>query len=122
MVPWRASADGEVTPKLIEWYARFAAGKPGALVIEATGIRDIPSGPLLRIGHDRYVEGLTQLTKAVKEASTGFLYGFCELSQTFYITIMPNSQQWTARNVTDTGGFNDECSRFACRESSIPFD
>ena len=28
------------------------------LVVEATGIRDIPSGPLLRIGHDRFIPGL----------------------------------------------------------------
>jgi 2,4-dienoyl-CoA reductase-like NADH-dependent reductase (Old Yellow Enzyme family) len=79
MVPWRASDDGEVTPKLIEWYTRFAQGKPGAVVIEATGIRDIPSGPLLRIGHDRYIDGLTQLTQAVKEASEGETKVFIQL-------------------------------------------
>ena len=49
MVPWRASDDGQVTPAVIDWYARFAAGRPGVIVIEATGIRDVPSGPLLRI-------------------------------------------------------------------------
>jgi len=54
MVPWRASPDGEVTPDVLAWYERFARGRPGALVIEATGIRDIASGPLLRIGHDRF--------------------------------------------------------------------
>ena len=27
------------------------------IVVEATGIRDVPSGPLLRIGHDRFVAG-----------------------------------------------------------------
>ena len=39
---------------------RFAEGRPGVIVVEATGIRDIPSGPLLRIGHDRYIPGLRQ--------------------------------------------------------------
>ena len=45
MVPWRATEDGLVTPEVLEWYERFARGQPGALVVEATGIRDIPSGP-----------------------------------------------------------------------------
>ena len=71
MVPWRATDDGFVTPDVIDWYRRFAEGKPGVLVVEATGIRDIPSGPLLRIGHDRFIEGLTTLASAVHEASQG---------------------------------------------------
>jgi len=50
MVPWRATEDGVVNDDVLDWYARFARGRPGAIVVEATGIRDIPSGPLLRIG------------------------------------------------------------------------
>ena len=45
MVPWRATDDGFVTAEVIDWYARFAVGRPGAIVVEATGIRDVPSGP-----------------------------------------------------------------------------
>jgi 2,4-dienoyl-CoA reductase-like NADH-dependent reductase (Old Yellow Enzyme family) len=71
MVPWRASDDGFVTPDVIDWYRRFARGKPGALVVEATGIRDVPSGPLLRIGDERFVPGLRELVAAVREASEG---------------------------------------------------
>ena len=71
MVPWRATEDGFVTEANIEWYRRFAAGRPGALVVEATGVRDIPSGPLLRIGHDRFLPGLKRLVEAVREASGG---------------------------------------------------
>jgi 2,4-dienoyl-CoA reductase-like NADH-dependent reductase (Old Yellow Enzyme family) len=71
MVPWRASDDGLVTPDVIDWYARFAQGRPGVIVVEATGIRDVPSGPLLRIGHDRFVPGLRDLVAAVREASAG---------------------------------------------------
>lgn len=71
MVPWRASADGEVTPEILAWYERFARGRPGALVVEATGIRDVPSGPLLRIGHDRFLPGLTELARTVRQASDG---------------------------------------------------
>ena len=71
MVPWRASAEGDVTQDVIDWYVRFAQGKPGAIVVEATGIRDIPSGPLLRISDDRYVAGLQRLNDAVRKASDG---------------------------------------------------
>lgn len=71
MVPWRATEDGFVTPNVLAWYRRFAEGQPGAIVVEATGIRDIPSGPLLRVGHDRYVPGLAELVEAVHRASGG---------------------------------------------------
>jgi 2,4-dienoyl-CoA reductase-like NADH-dependent reductase (Old Yellow Enzyme family) len=71
MVPWRATEDGFVTQDNLDWYRRFAEGRPAALIVEATGIRDIPSGPLLRIGHDRFIPGLKQLVAAVREASDG---------------------------------------------------
>ena len=71
MVPWRASEDGFVTGDTLDWYERMARGRPGALVVEATGIRDIPSGPLLRIGDDRFIPGLRELAAAVHQASEG---------------------------------------------------
>lgn len=71
MVPWRATEEGSVTEANIEWYERFARGRPGAIVVEATGIRDVPSGPLLRIGDDRFVPGLARLVDAVRRASGG---------------------------------------------------
>lgn len=71
MVPWRATDDGHVSPEVLAWYERFAQGQPGALVVEATGIRDIPSGPLLRISHDRFLPGLRQLVETVHQASRG---------------------------------------------------
>jgi 2,4-dienoyl-CoA reductase-like NADH-dependent reductase (Old Yellow Enzyme family) len=79
MVPWRATEDGFVTDGVIEWYSRFARGQPGAIVVEATGIRDIPSGPLLRIGHDRFIPGLQRLCTAVREASRGRTKLFIQL-------------------------------------------
>ena len=60
-----------VTPEVLAWYERFARGRPGAIVVEATGIRDVPSGPLLRIGHDRFIPGLAELARCVREASGG---------------------------------------------------
>jgi 2,4-dienoyl-CoA reductase-like NADH-dependent reductase (Old Yellow Enzyme family) len=71
MVPWRATDDGFVTREVLDWYRRFADGRPGVLVVEATGIRDVPSGPLLRIGHDRFVPGLRELADTVREHSGG---------------------------------------------------
>ncbi|MBK8097528.1 MAG: NADH:flavin oxidoreductase [Planctomycetes bacterium] len=71
MVPWRASDEGFVTADVLDWYSRFAEGRPGVLVVEATGIRDVPSGPLLRVGHDRFVPGLRDLVDRVREHSHG---------------------------------------------------
>src|SRR5690242_20323566 len=71
MVPWRATEDGFVTQQNLDWYKRFAEGRPAVLVVEATGVRDIPSGPLLRIGDDRFVPGLRKLVETVREASDG---------------------------------------------------
>ena len=71
MVPWRATEEGYVTEEVIDWYERFARGMPGAIVLEATGIRDVPSGPLLRIGHDRFLPGLRRLVDTVRRASGG---------------------------------------------------
>ena len=79
MVPWRAEDDGAVTADNLDWYGRFARGQPGAIVVEATGIRDIPSGPLLRIGHDRYVPGLEQIVQRVREESKGYSKLFIQL-------------------------------------------
>src|SRR5581483_10561277 len=71
MVPWRATEEGDATDEVIDRYERFARGRPGAIVVEATGIRDVPSGPLLRIGHDRFLPGLRRLVDTVRRASDG---------------------------------------------------
>jgi 2,4-dienoyl-CoA reductase-like NADH-dependent reductase (Old Yellow Enzyme family) len=79
MVPWRASDAGFVTPEVLEWYECFARGRPGAIVVEATGIRDVPSGPLLRAGHERFIPGLRQLVQVVRNASGGATRLFIQL-------------------------------------------
>src|SRR6266850_1212525 len=79
MVPWRATEDGFVTQDNLDWYRRFAEGRPAALVVEATGVRDIPSGPLLRIGHDRFLPGLRKLVETVREASEGHTKLFIQI-------------------------------------------
>jgi dimethylglycine catabolism A len=97
MVPWRATEDGLVTRDVIDWYRRFAEGRPGVLVVEATGIRDIPSGPLLRIGHDRFVEGLRALAAAVREASGGETLLLIQLIDFLAIRRRPPRDKYLAR-------------------------
>ena len=97
MVPWRSNEAGEVTQDVIDWYARFAQGKPGAIVVEATGIRDIPSGPLLRISHDRYIEGLARLVDAVREASNGQTRLLIQLIDFLNIRRRPDPEKYFER-------------------------
>jgi 2,4-dienoyl-CoA reductase-like NADH-dependent reductase (Old Yellow Enzyme family) len=97
MVPWRATDDGFVTDENIEWYERFARGKPGAIVVEATGIRDIPSGPLLRIGHDRFVPGLSKLVQAVRRASEGRTRVLIQIIDFLAIRRRPEPEKFFAR-------------------------
>ncbi len=102
MVPWRATDDGFVTDDVIEWYSRFAKGRPGVIVIEATGIRDVPSGPLLRVGHDRFVEGLSKLTRAVKQASGGETKLFVQLIDFLNIKRRPTRESFLGRFLSIT--------------------
>jgi dimethylglycine catabolism A len=97
MVPWRATDDGFVTPEVLGWYERFAQGQPGAIVIEATGIRDIPSGPLLRVGHDRYVPGLRQLVETVHRASAGRTRLFIQIIDFLSIKRRPTKENFFGR-------------------------
>lgn len=68
MVTWLSNDAGEVTPDVTARYTRYARGRPGMIVLEAMGVRDIASGPLLRISHDRYVPGLTRLVSDMRPA------------------------------------------------------
>src|SRR5258708_40126946 len=58
MVPWRASEDGEVTPAVLARYARLARGRPAALGVGATRVRDVAIGPLVRLTGDRFLRRL----------------------------------------------------------------
>jgi 2,4-dienoyl-CoA reductase-like NADH-dependent reductase (Old Yellow Enzyme family) len=97
MVPWRATDEGYVTQDVIDWYERFARGMPGAIVVEATGIRDVPSGPLLRIGHDRFLPGLTRLVEAVRRASEGRTRLFIQLIDFLAIRRRPEPKKFFER-------------------------
>jgi 2,4-dienoyl-CoA reductase-like NADH-dependent reductase (Old Yellow Enzyme family) len=97
MVPWRATEEGFVTAEVLGWYERFARGQPGAIVVEATGIRDIPSGPLLRAGHDRYLEGLSRLVQTVKRASSGRTRLYIQLIDFLSIKRRPTREAFFGR-------------------------
>jgi 2,4-dienoyl-CoA reductase-like NADH-dependent reductase (Old Yellow Enzyme family) len=103
MVPWRATEDGFVTQHNLDWYRRFAKGRPGVLVVEATGVRDIPSGPLLRIGHDRFLPGLKQLVETVREASDGQTKLFIQIIDFLSVKRRPEKSKYFERflKITD---------------------
>ena len=97
MVPWRATEDGFVTQQNLDWYQRFAEGRPGVLVVEATGVRDIPSGPLLRIGDDRFIPGLRKLVDVVREASDGQTLLFIQIIDFLAIKRRPEKAKYFQR-------------------------
>lgn len=97
MVPWRATEDGFVTRNVLNWYERFAAGQPGAIVVEATGVRDIPSGPLLRIGHDRFIPGLREMVETVRRASGGHTRIFIQIIDFLTVRRRPEKEKYFAR-------------------------
>jgi 2,4-dienoyl-CoA reductase-like NADH-dependent reductase (Old Yellow Enzyme family) len=103
MVPWRATEDGFVTEANLDWYRRFAKGRPGVLVVEATGVRDIPSGPLLRIGHDRFLPGLRKLVETVRDASEGHTRLLIQIIDFLSVKRRPEKEKYFARflQVTD---------------------
>ena len=97
MVPWRATEDGFVTSDILDWYRRYAEGRPGAIVVEATGIRDIPSGPLLRIGDDRFIPGLQELVRTVREASDGQTKLLIQIIDFLRINRRPTAEKFFGR-------------------------
>ena len=97
MVPWRSVEDGFVTPAILDWYGRLADGQPGVLVVEATGIRDVPSGPLLRIGDERFVPGLRQLVEVVRERSGGTTRLFVQIIDFLGIRRRPEREKYLRR-------------------------
>jgi 2,4-dienoyl-CoA reductase-like NADH-dependent reductase (Old Yellow Enzyme family) len=102
MVPWRAAEAGDVTPSVLAWYERFARGRPAALVVEATGVRDVASGPLLRISDDRFLPGLERLAECVRRASNGETKLFIQIIDFLSIRRRPAPQKYFERFLTVT--------------------
>jgi len=97
MVPWRATEDGFVTPEVLDWYARFADGRPAVLVVEATGVRDVASGPLLRIGDERFLPGLEELVRTVREHSHGETLLFLQAIDFLTVRRRPPKERYLER-------------------------
>jgi 2,4-dienoyl-CoA reductase-like NADH-dependent reductase (Old Yellow Enzyme family) len=104
MVPWRADPDGNVTQAVVDWYARLAEGQPGCIVIEATGIRDVPSGPLLRVGHDRYIDGLRRVVDAIHSHSDGRTQAYIQLIDFLGVKRRPERDKYLERFLRITDG------------------
>jgi 2,4-dienoyl-CoA reductase-like NADH-dependent reductase (Old Yellow Enzyme family) len=111
MVPWRASEEGFVTPEILDWYGRLADGQPGVLVVEATGIRDVPSGPLLRIGADRFLPGLRSLAERVRERSSGRTRLFIQLIDFLAIRRRPERSKYLERFLLIREGHREALER-----------
>jgi len=113
MVPWRATEDGFVTQDNLDWYRRFAEGRPAALVVEATGVRDIPSGPLLRIGHDRFLPGLKRLVETVRAASDGQTKLFIQIIDFLTVKRRPDPQKYFERFLKITPRHREAIARLS---------
>ncbi len=111
MVPWRATEDGFVTEDNLDWYGRFAAGRPGAIVVEATGVRDMPSGPLLRIGHDRFIPGLRKLVERVRKESNGETRFFIQIIDFLSVKRRPEPDKYFSRFLTITNHHREKLAQ-----------
>jgi 2,4-dienoyl-CoA reductase-like NADH-dependent reductase (Old Yellow Enzyme family) len=118
MVPWRATEDGLVTKDVLEWYGRFARGRPGTIVVEATGIRDVPSGPLLRIGHDRFLPGLSALVETVRRESGGRTRLFLQTIDFLSIRRRPTPEAYFGRYLAVDDGLRERAAA-ATGEASL---
>jgi len=119
MVPWRATAEGSVTPNVLAWYERFARGRPGALVVEATGIRDVASGPLLRIGDERFVPGLRALVETVRRASGGETRLYIQLIDFLSVRRRPDPGKFFGRFIGITGAHRSALDMQDASEESV---
>jgi 2,4-dienoyl-CoA reductase-like NADH-dependent reductase (Old Yellow Enzyme family) len=119
MVPWRATDDGVVTDAIVDWYERFAQGEPGAIVVEATGVRDVVSGPLLRAGDDRFVPGLARIADCVRQASRGRTRLFLQLIDFLPIRRRPPRDVYFARYLAVCQRHRDALGRLDASDQDV---
>ena len=119
MVPWRATEDAQVTDEVLEWYGRFAKGKPASIVIEATGIRDISSGPLLHISHDRYIPGIQKLVERIRDESEGKTRVLIQLIDFLAIRRRPQREKFLNHHVVITSRIRDSLNLQLAEEKEI---
>ena len=69
MVTRLSGEDGFVNDDIIDRYGRYAAGRVGLIVVEATAVHGSKSGPLLRLSDDEFIPGHRELVQRVHEES-----------------------------------------------------
>jgi 2,4-dienoyl-CoA reductase-like NADH-dependent reductase (Old Yellow Enzyme family) len=69
MVTRLSGEDGFVNQDIRNRYLRFARGEVGLIVIEAMGVHDTRSGPLLRLSRDEFIPALADLAKEIHDTS-----------------------------------------------------
>jgi len=74
MVTRLSGEDGFVNQDISDRYLRFALGEVGLIVMEAMAVHTAKSGPLLRIGEDRFIPGLRDLVKKVHDCSPSKIF------------------------------------------------
>ncbi len=97
MVPWRATEEGYVTEDVIDWYERFASGMPGRDRGRGDRHSRRAERAALRIGHDRFLPGLTRLVEAVRRASEGRTRLFIQLIDFLAIRRRPEPKKFFER-------------------------
>ena len=69
MVTRLSGEDGRVNQDIVDRYARYASGGAGLIVVEAMAVHHFSAGPLLRISHDSFIPGLSDLTRRIHDTS-----------------------------------------------------
>ena len=69
MVTRLSGEDGFVNEPITDRYVRYAKGGVGLIVVEAMAVHHAKSGPLLRIGENAYVPGLSNLVRRIHDTS-----------------------------------------------------
>jgi len=69
MVTRLSGEDGFVNKDIRDRYLRFARGEAGLIVLEAMGVHNAKSGPLLRLSGDEYIPGLAALAREIHNIS-----------------------------------------------------
>ncbi|MBT5193893.1 MAG: NADH:flavin oxidoreductase [Rhodospirillaceae bacterium] len=69
MVTRLSGEDGMVNGDIVDRYVRYAAGRVGLIVVEATAIHGAKSGPLLRLSDDSFIAGHRELARRVHDTS-----------------------------------------------------
>ena len=69
MVTHLCKEDGHPTEDTINRYERYARGGVGLIIVEATAIHNVKSGPLLRLSSDEFIPGMKRLTDRVHAAA-----------------------------------------------------